>query len=264
MDAGQYELSLVIPAYNEAEGIAEALAEAVMVLREHFTRFEILAVDDGSTDGTWPEIVSMAAQYPEIVPLRHARNQGYGAALRLGFQRAQAERVAFTDADQQFHLGDLTILCSMTENADIAVGYRQARQDPWRRRFLSWGYNHLARLWLGTQVRDVDCALKVFRRPALKQLLPISRGFFVNTEMLSRATRIGLRIVETPVTHRPRRAGVSKVSLWEVPKTLRTMFHFWWNRSVRPADAPQVLSARVPASTIRLQVVSTDRLREPV
>ena len=127
--------------------------------------------------------------------------------LRTGFEAARYDLVAFTDADCQFDLADLAQLAPLAAEYPIVAGYRADRKDPWRRRFFSWGYNRLARTLLGTRVRDVDCALKVFRRGALAELLPESRGFFVNTEMMTRARQLGFDVAEVPVTHRPRAAA---------------------------------------------------------
>ena len=122
------------------------------------------------------------------------------------------------------------------------------RKDSRRRRFLSWGYNRLVRTLLGTRVRDCDCALKVFRRSALERLLPESPGFFVNAEMLTRARQLALPLVEVPVGHRPRLGGESKVSLAEIPRTLRTLLAFWWRSVVcsPPAQPVKVLQMRLP------------------
>jgi dolichol-phosphate mannosyltransferase len=251
-------LSLVIPAYNEAAVIARAIAEAEAALSLHFERFEVLVVDDGSRDATAAEVRMAMLDAPHTRLLRHEVNRGYGAALRTGFEAARFELVAFTDADCQFDLADLAKLARLTEEAPIAVGIRADRKDPWKRRFLSWGYNVLARALLGTRVRDVDCALKVFRREVLAGLLPESRGFFVNTEMMTRARQLGLEVAEAPVTHRPRAGGASKVSLREVPRTARTLLRFWWREVVRgkrpvtPAvlqakmTTPQEVTARAP------------------
>lgn len=231
-------LSLVIPAYNEAVVIAHAVAEAESALAQHFERFEILVVDDGSADATAEEVRRVLPQSPHTRLLQHGTNRGYGAALRTGFEAARFELVAFTDADCQFDLTDLARLVPLVAEVPVVVGYRADRQDPWRRRFLSWGYNVMARTLLGTRVRDIDCALKVFRREVLPGMMPESRGFFVNTEMLTRARQLGLEVAEVAVTHRPRIGGTSKVSLREVPRTARTLFAFWWREVVRGARRP--------------------------
>ena len=210
-------LSLVIPAFNEAEGIGRAVAEAVAALARFTQSYEVIVVDDGRTDGTASLVAQLAAQNSRIRLLKHGSNKGYGAALRMGFEAAKSEFVAFTDADCQFDLSDLEPLLALAAEHRIAVGYRQNRQDPALRRFYSWGYNQLVRALLGTGVRDCDCALKVFRRDVLSRLLPTTDGFFVNAEMLTRARFLDIQPAQRAVLHRPRLRGVSKVSLFEIP-----------------------------------------------
>jgi dolichol-phosphate mannosyltransferase len=225
-------ISLVIPAFNEEAGIRQAILEADEALQGLLRPYEILVVDDGSRDETGVVVAQCAAQLPPVRFLRHPQNRGYGAALRTGFEAARHELVAFTDADSQFFLADLALLLAQAEQHPIVAGYRVGRQDPWRRRFLSWGYNCLVRVLLGTGVRDCDCALKVFHRDVLRRLLPESTHFFVNTEMLARARRLGVDVVEVGVRHRHRRHGTSKVSLAEVPRTLAVLLPFWWSHVV--------------------------------
>jgi dolichol-phosphate mannosyltransferase len=229
-----------MPAFNEEAGIAEAVAEAHESLIGLGYEFEILVVNDGSTDGTAGRVLELAATWPRVRLISHSRNLGYGAALRTGFEAARFELVAFTDADRQFFLEDLDDLVPLTDEFPVAVGWRVDRKDPWRRRFLSRGYNVLARWLVGTRVRDCDCALKVFRREALAYLLPETAGFFVNTEMLSRARRFGWEVAEVGVRHRPRERGRSTVSLWDVPRTFATLVRFWWKQVVwaKPTPAP--------------------------
>jgi dolichol-phosphate mannosyltransferase len=248
MDATPIGLSLVIPAYDEAAVIEAAVREADDALGRLFVESEIIVVDDGSRDGTGEIVERLTGELPRLRLERHPVNRGYGAALRSGFEAAAFELVAFTDADCQFDLLDLGRMVPLTDRYPVVAGFRADRKDSFRRRFLSWGYNRLARTVLGTGVRDCDCALKVFRREALAELLPASRGFFVNTEMLTRARQLGYAVAEVPVTHRQRLGGESKVSLREVPRTLRTLVGFWWREVVRGrAAAPQVLTARVRA-----------------
>ena len=226
-------LSLVMPAYNESAAIELAAREAHAALAGLGIPFEILIVDDGSRDST-AHIVSHL-DLPSVVLVRHAANLGYGAALRTGFEAARADWVAFTDADGQFHLEDVARLFELADKNPIVVGYRIARQDPVRRRFYSWGYNKLIRLLLKTGIRDCDCALKLFRRDVLLDILPTTRGFFVNAEMICKARDLGISVGEAGVRHRSRRRGESKVSLSDIPRTLKQLLPFWWNRLRKPA-----------------------------
>jgi dolichol-phosphate mannosyltransferase len=224
-----YHLSLVIPALNEQASIRQAIREAETALTDLTSRYEIIVVDDGSRDAT-AAIVEMEEQRnPQVRLLCHPDNAGYGAALRTGFQAATCDLVAFTDADCQFDLSELEFMLPLTRTHDIVCGYRIGRKDSRRRRFLSWGYNKLAKWLLGNPVRDIDCALKIFHRGVLPAIWPKCNNFFVNTEMLSRACRAGLSVAEVGVHHRPRAAGRSKVSLGDIPRTMSTLLAFWWS-----------------------------------
>ncbi len=248
------QLSLVMPAYNEEAGIQAAVAEAREALAGLDVECEIIVVDDGSADRTAALVRELASLWPEVHVIRHDRNRGYGAALRTGFQNARFPLVAFTDADSQFYLEDLERLLPVADRHLIVAGRRLNRQDSWRRRFYSWGYNKLVRLLLSTGVRDCDCALKVFHRSVLLHLLPESDGFFVNAEMLCRAQRLGISIAEVGVRHRPRRRGTSKVSLLDVPRTLFKLLPFWWSQVVwsrRPEPLVLPVVAPRPAAEPR-------------
>ena len=264
MDATKRDdrISLVIPAYNEAAVIAQAIREAQQALEEQFEEFEILVVDDGSSDNTAAIVEGLLPLYSQTRLIRHSTNRGYGAALRTGFQSARFGLVAFTDADCQFDLTDLTPLARLAGLFSVAVGYRFNRKDTLRRRFFSWGYNRLARVFLGTRVRDVDCALKVFQKETLSQLLPESQGFFVNTEMMTRARQLRIPVAEFPVFHRRRAGGESKVSLKEIPRTAAVLLSYWWVNIVmasRKLDpTPVVFQGRVSVPER-----AVERIQEP-
>src|SRR3990172_4830338 len=153
-------LSLVMPAFNEAQTIALAIREADHALRALGTDHEVIVVDDGSSDATGAEVCKAMTLYPAVRMVKHARNLGYGAALRSGFTNARFPLVAVCDADCQFDLAQLNRMLPLSAEADIVCGYRVGRQDPAYRRFLSWGYNRLIGWLLGSAVRDCDCALE--------------------------------------------------------------------------------------------------------
>lgn len=266
----RWSLSLVIPAYNEEATIAQAVQEADDALATIAHDYEVVVVDDGSSDGTAAVVAGLARQRCRVKLLRHDGNQGYGAALRTGFAAARCDLVAFTDADCQFDLADLGILAPLCEQAHVSVGFRVKRQDSPKRLFYSWGYNVLVRALLGTRVRDCDCALKVFRREALAKLLPETTGFFVNAEMLARARQLGYRVAQAGVRHRPRSGGASKVSVTDVPRTLASLLPFWWARVLFPGrvgrrletDTPKVLPVALLVLIAALLFFS--RLRSPL
>lgn len=226
-------LSLILPAFNEEAGIADAVREADAALARLGKSYEIIVVDDGSQD----ETAALVPDLPCVRLVRHATNRGYGAALRTGFEAARGQRIAFTDADCQFYLDDLALLLPLIDQHPIAVGFRVDRQDSRLRKFYSRGYNLLVRTLIGVRVRDIDCALKVFRLDALEKILPETDGFFVNTEMLAKARQLGLTIAEVGVRHRPRRQGNSTVSVTAIPRVVNALLPFWWMNVMFPGSS---------------------------
>ncbi|MFN5300060.1 MAG: glycosyltransferase [Planctomycetaceae bacterium] len=234
-------LSLVLPAHNEEPVIAQAIVEACDALATLGVPHEIVIIDDGSRDETARVARAAAADRPQVRVISLERNVGYAEALRTGFRAARHELVAFTDADCQFDLRDLAKLLELSRTCDVACGERIARQDPWQRKVYSRGFNILARALLGTQVRDCDCALKIFRRDWVNSANLHCQGFFFNAELLCRARQAGLTIGEVGVTHRPRPGGESKVSIWHIPPVLQTLVRFWWSEVLftRPTVAAE-------------------------
>lgn len=214
-------LSVVIPAYNEIESIRFSVLTAHAILSELVEEFEIIVVSDGSTDGTDVEVERLVPRLPHLRLLRKTENEGYGFALRDGFRAARLPFLFFTDADRQFDLVSLRDLLPHAETHDIVVGYRRHRQDTAMRRFLSFGYNVVVRALFDLAVRDVDCAFKVFRREVFDAIEIESPRFFVNTEILAKARRLGFSIQQVGVPHLRRLEGLSKVRWTDVFVTVR-------------------------------------------
>ncbi|TWU19457.1 glycosyltransferase [Allorhodopirellula heiligendammensis] len=230
-------LSLVLPAWNECEIITTAIQEADEALRGITDTYEIIVVDDGSIDGTAELVQRVAETNPAVKLVRHSPNQGYGAALRSGFAAASMDLVGFTDADCQFDLTELDRFMLLSQRYDVVCGYRIDRKDTPLRCFYSRVYNLMVRTLLGTEVRDVDCALKVFHRDVVKDLQITGSGFLVNSELLVQAKQQGRNLVEVGVSHRPRTAGESTVSIHHIPKVLASLARYWWNQVQFPASS---------------------------
>ena len=213
MPAPLSSLSFFFPAYNEEEHVAAMVQQAVDILPRYASDLEITVVDDGSRDGTAATADALAARHPAVRAVHHARNRGYGAAVRTGLAAATKDFVFYTDGDQQFDIADLGRLIAVLEGADAVVGYRLVRRDPWRRRVIAWVYNRLIRLLFGGGFRDVDCAFKLFRRGVFELVPPTSirsNGAFFSAELLLTLRAAGLSVRQVGVPHYPRLAGLPK------------------------------------------------------
>ena len=222
-------ISLILPAWNECEVIVRAIEEADSALRLITHEYEIVVVDDGSLDGTADLVKQVAKCNASVRLVEHGINEGYGAALRNGFSAAKMDLVVFTDADCQFDLTELDRFVLLANRYDVVCGYRIDRKDTPLRCLYSRVYNQLVRVLLRTGVRDVDCALKMFRSQVLKDMKITGNGFLVNSEILTQANQQGLRVVEVGVSHRPRTDGTSTVSVRHIPKVLTSLLRYWWN-----------------------------------
>lgn len=197
-------------AYNEAENIESMIMEVIVTMDKLAANYEVIVVNDGSRDETANIVKSVIQKYPQVRLLEHAVNKGYGAAVFLALISARNELIFFTDSDRQFDLQEISKLINAIGDADLAIGYRSPRRDPFMRRVNAWGWNALIRMLFGYTARDVDCAFKLMRREVVDYLRDKiqSRGATFSAEFLVRARRGGFFIKEVPVKgHRRRVAG---------------------------------------------------------
>jgi glycosyltransferase involved in cell wall biosynthesis len=245
-------LSYFFPAHNEAENIEALIDEALLTLPSLADAFEIIAVDDGSTDGTAGIADRLASEHPgRVRVIHHAANRGYGAALRSGFAAASYPLIAFTDGDRQFRVADLARLLARAEAPDlpdVVVGFRLRRADPTIRLVYARAYRFCLRLFFGLQVSDVDCACKLFRRLALEGIRLESSGAFVSAELLIKVRARGRSLVEVGIPHYPRTAGQAsganpRVVLRAVRDFWRLRLRLWFRRSVAMQRGEPVLGS---------------------
>ena len=204
-------LSVTLPAYNEEASIADTVARVIEAAGD-VPALEVIVVDDGSSDDTAGIVRGLAAHDSRIRLVQHTQNQGYGAAVHSGLSVGveTSKWVFFTDGDGQFDLTELPKLTEYALGADLVIGIRRPRRDPWMRRANAWGWNRLVTLLFGRTATDIDCAFKLMRSSALAPVLAAteSRGATYSAELLIRARRAGCRVVEVPLSgHRPRWAG---------------------------------------------------------
>jgi glycosyltransferase involved in cell wall biosynthesis len=216
--------AMFLPAWNEADNLPTVVTEAVMYLKSRNQPFEVIIVDDGSTDSTADVARMLEVTYPGYVRLvQHHENKGYGAALRTGFKaglEANFEWIGFCDADGQFKPQDIgkLIESAVDSGSDIAIGYRIERADSFKRRVMGRAWHVLSRVVLGYKAVDVDCGFKVFRRQALHHLDSQLAGNHatISPEILARAFRAELKVVEVGIDHFPRQYGTQSGSSFNV------------------------------------------------
>ncbi len=237
-------LSLVIPAHNEAENIGDIVARTTITLPGLAPAFEIVLVDDGSTDETAQVARQAAGAHADRLRLvRHDHKSGYGVTVADGLRAATGDYIAFMDGDGQFNVEDLGTLARLMNQADLATGWRQRRADPWFRLVVAGVFNVLVRLLYGVRYRDVDCGLKLMRRQVLENASPLlARSALLNTELYFKTARNGFRIAQAPVPHYPRLKGVrSGGRLIPILRAMRDLVRLRLRlaREWRPRPAPE-------------------------
>jgi dolichol-phosphate mannosyltransferase len=205
------EISVIAPLWNEKENARPLAEEVFAALRKEGRPIELILVDDASTDGTWEEILESQKADARVRAIRHRRNSGQSAALWTGFSVSRGNIIATLDGDLQNDPADLPRLIEALSCADLVCGVRTRRQDSGIRKFSSGVARWARRLVLGVDFRDSGCNLRVFKRSVLQSLFPFNG---LHRFMPIIADGAGVRVVEVPVSHRPRIAGVSKYGVW--------------------------------------------------
>jgi glycosyltransferase involved in cell wall biosynthesis len=243
-------LSLVIPAHNEAPNMTKVIGASITTLDRLAPEWEIVLVDDGSTDDTVALArAAMGAAATRLRVISHEGKRGYGITVADGLRAARMGYVAFMDGDGQFDPADLNTLADLMPTADLAAGWRRRRADPRYRLLIAGIFNVLVRTLYAVRVRDIDCGLKLMRREVLEAAAPLlARSALLNTELYFKCQRSGLRVVQVAVHHYPRVAGVrSGARLIPILRAIRDLV--WLRlRLARQWRAPS-LAATVPGSS---------------
>jgi glycosyltransferase involved in cell wall biosynthesis len=200
-------LTIVLPCFDEAENLADAVRHATLVAERYAAEHEIVVVDDGSTDATLSVAGTLASHDPRVRLIVHSDNLGYAAALRTGIAAAREPWVLLIDADLQFDIGELAAFLPVAPTSDLVVGWRILAQGPIGRRLGGAVWSAITRAALDLPVRDPDCAFRLARRELLDQLDLHAGGALFGAELVAKSAAGGARVTEVPVHHRIRVAG---------------------------------------------------------
>ncbi len=211
-------LSIILPCYNEEKNIKTMVLAAENISKKIAKDFEILVINDGSTDKTEKIALKLSDKIKQLKVITQ-ENQGYGGALKTGFKNTSKDWIFFTDADLQFNLNELLKFLSHTDNFDFIFGYRINRADGFYRLLIAKMLKIWNKLWLNfpLNIKDIDCAFKLMKRKSFESIGPIySSGAMISTEFILKINKKGYKIKQIGVKHYPRIYGHSTGSNFKV------------------------------------------------
>ena len=233
--ASPLSLSVFFPAYNDAGTIASLVITALQSASKLTPNYEIIVVNDGSSDSTAQILDELARVYPRLKIVTHPVNRGYGGALRSGFASASKDVIFYTDGDAQYDPSEIELLWpQMVPGVDLVNGYKISRSDPWHRIIIGRIYHHTVKVMFGLRVRDVDCDFRLLRRSIFERVQLEKNSGVICLEMMKKIQDAGFRIVEAPVHHYHRAHGQSQ--FFNFRRVIRTgidVFKLWYALVVR-------------------------------
>lgn len=229
-------ITAFFPAYNDAGTIPTMIIRALQTLPQITDEYEVVVINDGSTDDTGRVLDEVARLYsPHVRVIHHNRPSGYGGVLRAGFAAARKEWIFYTDGDAQYDAREVADLArALADGVDMAQGYKIKRHDPFHRILIGLMYQYFVRLVFGLSIRDVDCDFRLMRRSMFDRIALESTTGTITFEMVKKIQDAGYRIVEVPVHHWYRQYGLSQFfNFPRVARTLIALVGWWWRLVVR-------------------------------
>jgi glycosyltransferase involved in cell wall biosynthesis len=232
-----YSLSVFFPCYNESGNITTLTENAVHTLSRLVDDYEIVLVNDASTDNTGAIADELAKRFSRVRVVHHPANKGYGGAVWTGLKQATKDAVFFSDGDGQFDLSELDkFLPELTDPSVAVVGYRIKRADPFHRKVFAfmWG-RVLLRALLGIKLRDLDCAFKLFHTRHFETMQPECGGAMVTAEIIYKLRQRGVQFKQIGVNHYPRKHGTQTGgSLKVIVRAFRELSRTYWSLKLKP------------------------------
>lgn len=229
-------ISVFFPCYNDSRSIGKLIDDAHVTLERLTNKYEVIVIDDDSSDGSQQVLFDYQKKYPETFrPIFHKKNQGYGGALKDGFKNAKYDLVFYTDGDGQYDVRELPILFSlMTKDVNFINGIKMERQDFAYRVIVGNFYALCVRWAFLLPIYDVDCDFRLIRQSVIKKLNLKSNSGSICVELVKKAQMAGAKFRQVSVHHYPRIYGQSQFfRLDRLISTFRELSKLWWKLMIK-------------------------------
>ncbi|MBE9532185.1 MAG: glycosyltransferase family 2 protein [Proteobacteria bacterium] len=231
-------ISAFFPCYNDGGTIASMVLETMIVLEKIVDDYEVIVIDDGSTDFSHDILKKLDKDYPQVKVVFHEKNKGYGGALRSGFDASEKDFIFYTDGDAQYDVRELRKLIeALGENdaVDVAQGFKLKRNDPWYRLLIGKAYQNIMKLMFSLKITDVDCDFRLLRRKIFETVTLEKTSGVICLELVKKVQDAGFVFAEVPVNHFFRSYGTSQFfNFSRVFKVGLDVLELWWRLVVSP------------------------------
>ncbi len=235
-------ISVVFPCYNDEFSICDLVRVAQRTAAACASCFEIVVVNDGSSDGSGRALDNLQDEVPELRVIHHSHNRGYGGALLSGFAAASKQWIFYTDGDGQYDASEMAnLVAAATADIDIVQGYKVGRGDSWYRKALGRTYHHVVKRAFDLPFRDTDCDFRLMRRSTLQGLGLTRTSGVICVEMTRKFRDVGAKFVEVPVSHHFRPHGRSQFfRLPQISRAALQLGKLWYRLVLRSGKSSKL------------------------
>ncbi len=225
-------ISVIVPIYNEIDSVEHAMEKIGKFFSTNFIDYELIVVESGSTDGSGKKCDQLITKIPNLRVIHENQRKGFGSALKLGYKHATKDLVTMTTCDLPFKLDYITSALPLLDKCDCVLSYRSTDPRSWSRKIMSFVYNSMAKMLFGLKTKNINSALKIYKRETIQKINLVSSGWFIDTEIVYNIEKSHIPHIEIPVELINRQIGKSSIRLKDIIAYIKEIIIFLRNRKI--------------------------------